>query len=77
VPIAITPAAELLEEAYDLAVAHRRTVYDALYLALSVREACPFVTADERLVNAVAGALPRVVWLGHWTPPAPDPASTR
>lgn len=74
-PLLITADAELLEDAYDLAVAHRRTVYDALYLALSVRVGCPFVTADERLVNAVAGALPQVVWLGHWTPPAPEPAA--
>ena len=70
-----TPSAELFADGYRLAVAHRRTVYDALYLALSVRRQCPFVTADERLVNAVAGALPQVVWLGRWTPPASDPAS--
>jgi len=49
--IAFTPTAELLEEAFRLAVEHERTVYDALYVALSVREECPFVSADERLVN--------------------------
>ena len=54
-PFATTPSVELLAEAHRLAVAHGRTVYDALYLALSVRRGCPFVTADERLVNAVAG----------------------
>src|ERR671939_766934 len=27
----LTPAAALLEDAYQIAVAHRRTVYDALY----------------------------------------------
>lgn len=70
-----TPSAELLTDGHRLAVAHRRTVYDALYLALSVREACPSVTADERLVNSVSAALPQVVWLGHWTPPETDPAS--
>ncbi len=31
-----------------------RTVYDSLYLALAEAEGCDFVTADERLVNAVA-----------------------
>ena len=40
--IAFTPTAELLEEAFRLAVEHERTVYDALYVALSVREECPF-----------------------------------
>lgn len=71
VPLLVTATMDLLEDAYDLAVAHRRTVYDALYLALSVRARCPFVTADERLVNSVQAALPQVVWLGRWTPPAP------
>jgi len=61
-----TPSAELLVEAYKLAAAHRRTVYDALYLALNLRENCRFVTADERLVNAVGGILPGVIWLPNW-----------
>jgi predicted nucleic acid-binding protein len=55
-----------LEEAYRLAVTHQRTVYDSLYLALSVREGCQFVTGDLRLVNAVGTALPNVAWVGNW-----------
>lgn len=43
----------LLADVYRLAVLHQRTVYDALYLALSLREQCRFVTADEKLVNAI------------------------
>jgi predicted nucleic acid-binding protein len=31
-----TPTAALLEDAYKIAIKHRRTVYDALYLALSI-----------------------------------------
>jgi predicted nucleic acid-binding protein len=65
-PIPTTPAAALLDDAYHLAVTHGRTVYDALYLALSVREGCRFVTADERLANAVGAALPNVVWVANW-----------
>ena len=61
-----TPTAELLEDAYKIAVAHRRTVYDALYLALSVRENCQFVTADEKLVNAVGVAFSNIVWIANW-----------
>jgi predicted nucleic acid-binding protein len=64
--IAFTPTADLLVDAYDLAITHRRTVYDSLYLSLSIREACRFVTADERLANAVSSAIPTVVWLGNW-----------
>jgi predicted nucleic acid-binding protein len=62
----LTPTADLLDAAFRLAVAHQRTVYDCLDVALSVRETCPFVTADERLVNAVSAAVPSVVWLPNW-----------
>jgi len=65
--IQFTPTAELLADAFNLAVTHQRTVYDSLYLALSIREACQFVTADERLVNAVKPALPAVTWLANWS----------
>jgi predicted nucleic acid-binding protein len=62
----ITPTATLLEEAYKIAVAHRRTVYDSLYLALSLRENCQFVTADEKFVNAVSPSFSNLVWLANW-----------
>lgn len=61
-----TSAAELFENAYKIAAIHRRTVYGALYLALSVRGTCQFVTADEKLVNAVGLAFPSLVWLANW-----------
>lgn len=64
--ISLTSARLLLDDAHRLAVAHGRTVYDALYLALSVREKCRFVTADERLVNAVGAAFPDMVWVANW-----------
>ena len=65
-PLDVRPNSELLADAYDLAVAHGRTVYDCLYLALSLRERCPFVTADERLAHAVASAVPGVIRLADW-----------
>jgi predicted nucleic acid-binding protein len=61
-----TATTELLEDAYKIAVAHRRTVYDALYLALGVRENCRVVTADEKLVNAVGSNFPNLVWIANW-----------
>ncbi|MFN8487219.1 MAG: type II toxin-antitoxin system VapC family toxin [Caldilineaceae bacterium] len=67
IPFAITPCADLLDSAYRLAITHQRTVYDSLYLALSLREGCTFVTADERLVNALTPHFPNVVWLANWT----------
>ena len=44
-----------------MAVTHQRTVYDALYLALSLREQCPWVTADERVVNALASTFLQII----------------
>jgi predicted nucleic acid-binding protein len=64
--IVVTPISDLLEDAYGLAVTHRRSVYDSFYLALSIREGFPFVTADEKLVNAVSSALSTVKWLPKW-----------
>lgn len=64
--ITLTSAADLLDDAYRLAVTHKRTVYDMLYLALSLREGCRFVTADERLANAIGSQFPNIVRLADW-----------
>jgi predicted nucleic acid-binding protein len=65
--MSVTPARDLLDDAYEIAITHGRTVYDALYLALSIREGCRFVTADERLFNAVGPAFPNLVWVANWS----------
>jgi predicted nucleic acid-binding protein len=62
----VTSTADLLDAAFRLAVAHQRTVYDSLYLALSIRENCRFATADEKLVNALGVAIPNLVWIALW-----------
>jgi predicted nucleic acid-binding protein len=62
----LTSTATLLDDAYRLAVVHQRTVYDMLYLALSLREQCPFVTADEKLVNAIGDKFFDMVWIAKW-----------
>lgn len=66
VSLTLTSTKDLLDEAYRLAAAHKRSVYDMLYLALSLRAGCQFVTADEKLVNAVGAAFPNIVWLANW-----------
>ncbi len=53
------PSRLLAEDAHALAHATGRTVYDSLYLALAVRLDTRMITADERLVSAVA-AFPTV-----------------
>jgi predicted nucleic acid-binding protein len=66
-PFTFVPTATLLGDAYKLAVKHQRTVYDSLYLALSLRESCQFVTADERFVNAIGSSFTSIVSLANWT----------
>jgi len=44
----------LANDAYILANATRRSVYDAMYLALAVRLDTRMITADERLANTLA-----------------------
>jgi len=45
----------LADSALQLAISTQRSVYDCLYLALAIHEDCVFLTADERLFNALAG----------------------
>lgn len=52
-PVSLYPSRALLEGALSIALAHDRSVYDSLYLALAVGVDCPLVTADERLHNAL------------------------
>lgn len=54
VPLTIVASTDLLAPALEIAAAYGRTVYDALYVALAVARDCVLVTADERLVAALA-----------------------
>jgi predicted nucleic acid-binding protein len=54
-PLELCPASELLATAMSIAVAHQRSVYDSLYVALAHERSCQLVTADERLVSALSG----------------------
>jgi predicted nucleic acid-binding protein len=47
--------APLIGPAFDLAEQTQRTVYDCLYLALAIQLNGRMVTADDRLVNSLAG----------------------
>ncbi len=57
------PSETLLVQAFAIAAAFDRTVYDSLYVALAVDSKALLVTADEKLANALAAHLP-VKWLG-------------
>jgi predicted nucleic acid-binding protein len=77
-PLEWADARSLLPAAMTLAMTHGRTVYDSIYLALALRLNCPFVTADDRLANAVAPHVPNVVKLSDWkpSPPTTPPSAT-
>jgi predicted nucleic acid-binding protein len=49
------PSVRLLPGALEIALSFDRSVYDSLYLALAVTADALFITADERLVRALAG----------------------
>jgi predicted nucleic acid-binding protein len=57
------PTKALLDQAFVIATAFDCTVYDSLYAALAVDAKAQLVTADEKLVTALAAYLP-VKWLG-------------
>lgn len=64
VDMRMVPCGELVEYALDLAIRHGEAVYDCMYLALALREDCPFVTADAAFYKAVEPSFPNhVVWV--------------
>ena len=56
-------ARDLADHALAIALATGRTVYDAMYVALAIQKDTFVITADERLVNALATHWP-IKWLG-------------
>lgn len=61
--LSVHSSQELAGAAWNLASRLKRTFYDSLYLALSESQACPLVTADRRLFNAVSPAGLNLVWI--------------
>ncbi len=57
---------DVVAEAFDLAQLHKRSGYDAAYLALARLLSAPLYTGDRRLYQAVHAALPWVLWIGDY-----------
>jgi len=57
------PSFPLFHNAFTIATNFDRTVYDSIYIALAVELNIAFLTADERLANALAARFP-IRWLG-------------
>ena len=66
IQLKIFPADELLKDAYQFAVNYQRTVYDSVYVVLSIRENCKFITADEKLYNAIYRHIPNIHLIKDW-----------
>lgn len=66
-----TPTFDLIADALSVALTHDVTAYDACYVALAARLGVSFVTADQKLVQRLAGTPLAPVWLGTWMPPGP------
>ena len=66
IPVHVEPAQPLLRAALSIAIKYRRSVYDALFVALSEKLDLPGITADEPLHNAVHVDFPQIVLLRDW-----------
>ena len=71
-PLDDYPSEPLLEGALEIALATGQAIDDCIYLALAFALEGRLVTADERLVSALAGTpfVSQVVWVGVATPDA-------
>jgi predicted nucleic acid-binding protein len=67
-PLKIEASKSLLPLAVDMAAAYGITVYDASYLSLAKVYETTLVTADRKLVNAVAKTdlEDSIIWLGSY-----------
>jgi len=67
-PLKIEVSKSLLPVAVDIAIAYGMTVYDALYLSLAKVYETTMITADRKLVEALAKADLRdsITWLGSY-----------
>jgi predicted nucleic acid-binding protein len=67
-PVHVEPAHRLLRPALEIAAKSRRSVYDALFVALAQDLGVVGVTADEPLHTAVHADHPNIILLRNWTP---------
>ncbi len=66
-PCTVVPAARYLARSLQIARSHGRSVYDALFVALSEDLGFPGVTSDVPLYRAVCPDFPNIRLLRDWT----------
>jgi predicted nucleic acid-binding protein len=62
-PPTFFPYQPLIPRAYEIASQAKIGVYDCLYVALSERENCELVTADDRLIKVLQPIFPQIIHL--------------
>jgi predicted nucleic acid-binding protein len=71
-PLVVVPTGQLAEDALALALRHGISGYDAFYVAAAQATGAPLVTADAKLVRALAGKRLNVHLLADFPiPPLP------
>jgi predicted nucleic acid-binding protein len=63
-PLLSTSGSELLASAFNLALDHGISAYDASYVALARKLSAPVITADEKLIRKLEGSGADIHWLG-------------
>ena len=65
IAVAYSPIEPLLETALTMALRHRASLYDCLYLVLAGEADCPLVTADRRFYDVIqrSAHASSVVWI--------------
>jgi predicted nucleic acid-binding protein len=66
-PLSLHGSGPLADRAFQFAIKHRHSVYDAVYCALAIERNCEFITADQTLANKVRGVLPFVRHISDMT----------
>jgi predicted nucleic acid-binding protein len=63
--IQLLSSVHLLSATLKIALGYQRSVYDTLYVAAAMAIGKEFITADEKLANAIGTRFP-VRWIGTW-----------
>ncbi|HEY1378244.1 MAG TPA: type II toxin-antitoxin system VapC family toxin [Gemmataceae bacterium] len=68
-PLHVEPAHPRIPAALDLAARYDRSVYDSLFVALTIELGVEGVTSDEPLWRAIHADHPHIHLLRNWPPP--------
>jgi predicted nucleic acid-binding protein len=63
-PFSVTACKQLTPSAAVIAMTHKISGYDAMYVALAETIGAPLITADRKLLNSLAQSKHEIVWLG-------------